>query len=96
MSFYEPELLIAKEAREFTLAMQALKVIRLRDGGMNWGLYQDSADPSRVVESFVVESWAEHQGQHERVTQADRTGEQAVRSFHHGERPKVSHMFYIK
>jgi MFS family permease len=81
-----------KQASEFALAMEALKVIRLRDGGMSWGLYQDSADPSRVVESFVVESWAEHQRQHERVTQTDLAVEEAVRSFHHGERPKVSHL----
>jgi MFS family permease len=84
-----------KQASEFALAMEALKVIRLRDGGMSWGLYQDSADPSRVVESFVVESWAEHQRQHERVTQTDLAVEAAVRSFHHGERPKVSHLLHM-
>jgi MFS family permease len=84
-----------QHAREFALAMQVLRVIRLRDGGMNWGLYQDSADPSRVVETFVVESWAEHQRQHERVTVADLAVEEAVRSFHRGDRPKVSHMFYL-
>jgi len=79
-----------KQASEFALAMEALKVVRLRDGGMNWGLYQDSADPSRVVESFVVESWAEHQRQHERVTQTDLAVEEAVRSFHHGESQGVT------
>ena len=84
-----------KQANEFALTMEALKVIRLRDGGMNWGLYQDSVDPSRVVESFVVESWAEHQRQHERVTQTDLAVEAAVRSFHHGERPKVSHLVHM-
>jgi MFS family permease len=84
-----------QHAGEFALAMQALRVIRLRDGGMHWGLYQDSADPSRVVETFVVESWAEHQRQHERVTVADLAVEEAVRSFHRGDPPKVSHMFYL-
>jgi Transmembrane secretion effector len=84
-----------KHANEFALAMEALKVIRLRDGGMNWGLCQDSADPSRVVESFVVESWAEHQRQHERVTHTDLSVEEAVHSFHRGERPKVSHLVYM-
>ena len=76
--------------------MQALKIIRLRDGGMNWGVYQDSASPSRVVESFVVESWAEHQRQHERVTQTDLPVEEAVRSFHYGGRLKVSHLVYLR
>jgi len=55
-----------------------------------------SSGLSRVVESFVVESWAEHQRQHERVAQTDRGVEQAVRSSHHGERLKVSHMVYLR
>ena len=66
----------------------------MRDGGISWGLYQDSANPSRVVESFVVESWAEHQRQHERVTQTNLGVEEAVRSFH-GERPEVSHLVHM-
>ena len=85
-----------QQASEFALAMQVLRVIRLRDGGTNWGLYQDSSDVSRVVETFVVESWAEHQRQHERVTRSDRAVEEAVRSFHQGEGPKVSHLFYLR
>ena len=85
-----------QQASEFALAMQVSRVIRLRDGGTNWGLYQDSSDVSRVVETFVVESWAEHQRQHERVTRSDRAVEEAVRSFHQGEGPKVSHLFYLR
>ena len=32
----------------------------------------DAAQPDRYVESYMVESWAEHLRQHERVTVADR------------------------
>jgi Transmembrane secretion effector len=47
---------------------------------MNWGLHQDSANASLVLETFVVESWAEYQPQHERITVEDRVVEEAVPS----------------
>jgi transmembrane secretion effector len=56
---------------------------------MRWGLFRDAADPERFVETFLVESWAEHLRQHERVTMADRATEDAVRAFHVGEDPPV-------
>jgi hypothetical protein len=49
----------------------------------------------RFVESFIVESWAEHKRQFERVTNADRAVEERARAFHVGETPpKVSQMIY--
>lgn len=84
-------------AEEFTKAMQALSLIRRRDGAIQWGLYQDLADPGRFVETEIVESWAEHKRQFERVTNSDRLIEEHVRSFHIGkEPPKVSQMIYSK
>ncbi|HEY9634656.1 MAG TPA: MFS transporter [Coleofasciculaceae cyanobacterium] len=82
-------------AEEFTKAMQALSLIRRRDGAIQWGMYQDLSDPSRFVETMVVESWAEHKRQFERVTNADRVIEERARAFHIGdEPPKVSQMIY--
>jgi Transmembrane secretion effector len=49
--------------------------------------------PGRFVETFVVESWAEHLRQHERVTAADRAVEERARAFHTGDGPPiVSHL----
>ncbi|HEV2688389.1 MAG TPA: MFS transporter, partial [Bryobacteraceae bacterium] len=77
---------------EFSEAMQAVRRIRRRDGALRWGLYEDAATPGRYVETFVVESWAEHLRQHERVTMSDREMEAKAWAFHLGEGPpKVTH-----
>jgi quinol monooxygenase YgiN len=78
---------------EFVQVMQALRLVRRRDGAIRWGLFRDTANPNRCVETFVVESWAEHLRQHERFTMTDRIAEEQVRAFHIGEDPpKVSHL----
>jgi MFS family permease len=82
-------------AEEFTKVMQTLSQIRRRDGAIQWGVYQDLSDPSRFVETLLVESWVEHKRQFARVTNADRVIEERVRAFHIGnEPPKVSQMIY--
>ena len=77
------------QAREFVAAMQPVRESCLRDGAIQWHLLNDTSDPSRYVEYFVVESWAEHLRQHERVTIADRAVQDYARSFHVGDRPPV-------
>jgi predicted MFS family arabinose efflux permease len=80
---------------EFTKAMHSLSRARRRDGAIRWGLFHDTADPSRYVETFIVESWVEHLRQHERVTVADIADEERVRTFHIGNQPPiVSHLIY--
>ena len=84
-----------QNADEFVSAAHALGGIRKRDGARQWGLFCDLADPGRYVETFVVESWAEHLRQHARVTVADRAAEDRVEAFHVGEEPPVvSHLIY--
>jgi MFS family permease len=84
-----------KQARDFIAAMKAVRQERLRDGAFRSGLYRDPADPGRYVETFVVESWAEHLRQHERVTVSDRIAEDRARAFHIGDAPPVvSHYIY--
>ena len=74
-------------AREFALAMQYMRRIRRRDGAIRWGLFEDAASPGRYIETFVVESWAEHLRQHERVTVSDREIEERAFAFHLGDGP---------
>jgi hypothetical protein len=72
---------------------QALRSIRRRDGAIAWGLFEDAARPGHYVESFLVESWAEHVRQHERGTAADRDVNERIRKYHIGpEPPQVRHL----
>jgi MFS family permease len=52
-------------------ALRHARYSRRRTGAVNWRVWQDSADPDRVLEQFVVASWDEHLRQHERVTDRD-------------------------
>ena len=74
-----------ERAQDFTLAMQAVREQRLRDGAFRSSLYRDPADPSRYLETFVVESWAEHSRLYERATVSDRIVEERARAFHWAE-----------
>lgn len=82
-----------KQASEFRKAMRDLRRIRRRDGASRWGLFRDPAEPGRMIESFVVESWAEHMRQHGRATESDREIEERALPFHiGGERPITTHL----
>lgn len=82
-------------AQEFLHAVHELAVIRKRDGGMEWGIFNDPAHPGRFVETYVVESWAEHLRQHARFTFGDKSVEDRVREFQHGKDPPVvRHLLY--
>ncbi len=83
------------QSGQFAKAMRALSVVRRRDGAIRWGLFQDTANPGRFLETFIVETWMEHLRQHERMTVADRSIEEKAFSFHTGsERPQVQHLIY--
>jgi MFS family permease len=83
------------DAEAFARAMRALGRIRLRDGAIRWGLWQDAARPGRYLESFVVESWIEHLRQHERITAADRAVQAVAHAFHRGPgAPEVTHFVH--
>jgi MFS family permease len=76
-------------AEEFARAMQDVKRIVRRDGATRWGLFADTARPGRYLETFLVESWAEHMRQHARVTNEDRAVQARARAFHVGDTPPV-------
>jgi len=87
----------SERAQDFIKAMDDVRRERLRDGAMRWGLFTDSADPNRFVETFLLESWVEHMRQHERVTKSDRMAEELARAFHIGAgTPKIVHLIHAK
>jgi hypothetical protein len=85
------------EKAGFTRALHEARVIRMRDGAIRWGVFQDTAQPERFVETFVMESWLEFLRARERMTAADREIRDRVRSFHEGEdEPHVTRMIYAR
>lgn len=77
---------------EFASAMAPIRRQRRRDGGYSWRLYQDLETPGRVVESFTVSTWAEHERQHHRSIVADDLEQQLARSFLLDGGPVVHHL----
>jgi MFS family permease len=76
----------------FSSAMQPVRRQRLRDGGYNWGLFHDLEQPGRVVESFTVSTWAEHERQHHRSIAADESEQAVARTFLVADKPVVHHL----
>ena len=82
-----------ERASEFVAAMRELGRVRRRDGALRWMLFRDPAQEGRFVETFVVESWAEHLRQVERATLADRAIDEHARSFLvESDQPVVTHL----
>jgi quinol monooxygenase YgiN len=77
----------------FLRALSRLSEERRRDGAYAWGVTEDAADPQKLVEWFMVESWAEHLRQHQRVTQADADLQTGVTRYHTGATPPVVRHF---
>lgn len=82
----------AEHRPAFVRAMHELSHERRRDGAYAWGLTQHTADPDRLMEWFLVESWAEHLRQHHRVSHADADLQAEALRFHEGpDKPVVHH-----
>jgi MFS family permease len=80
----------------FTQAIYAMRDVRMRDGAIRWGVFQDAADASHVTETFVVESWIDYLRQRERLTASDRIIRDRLWALHQGDAPpKASHMIYV-
>ena len=55
--------------QRFLEAMAEVRLLRLRTGGTQWGLFRDGETAHQFVELFTVTSWDEHLRQHgERLT----------------------------
>ncbi len=84
-----------KTAPEFLTEIYKYQRIRRRDGATRWGVFYDSEIPNRYLESFLVDSWVEHERQHDRFTRADGHFEDRVKQFSI-EPPKVKHYIHAK
>lgn len=77
---------------DFVAAMQKVRRSRRRTGATRWGLFRDAADPDRMVEVYLVDSWDEHRRQHDgRLTATDREVERQARAHAEGEL-EVTHL----
>ena len=87
---------VPAQRAEFLRQLRHLSAERRRDGAYGWGITEDAAEPEKLVEWFMVESWAEHLRQHHRVSRADADVQQAMRAFHSGpEAPVVRHFLTV-
>jgi MFS family permease len=69
------------KAADFLRDISKYQRIRRRDGATSWGIYLDTETPDAYLEVFKVDSWAEHERQHNRFTVADRDLEARVLSY---------------
>jgi MFS family permease len=69
------------KAIEFLHQIHNYERVRRRDGAISWGIFVDTEAPNTYLESFKVDSWAEHKRQHNRFTQADSEIEKQVLSY---------------
>jgi quinol monooxygenase YgiN len=83
---------VAPERRgAFLAAIRNLEQQRRRDGAYSWDVFEDAARTGRFMETFMLASWLEHLRQHQRVTNADRVVQDAIREFNADAEPMVTH-----
>ncbi len=76
----------------FLFAMRHVAQERRRDGAYAWGVSEHTSQPGLVLEWFMVESWAEHLRQHQRVSKADADMQGEALRYHTGpDKPVVHH-----
>jgi hypothetical protein len=77
----------AGQAGELMAALEETRFSRRRTGAISWRAWQDASDENRILEQFVVASWAEHLRQHERVTKRDQDRLDKVRALADPDQP---------
>jgi predicted MFS family arabinose efflux permease len=80
-----------KDRVRFLVALDELGHERKRDGAFAWGVFEDTANTGRYLETFLIESWLELMHSYERVTKADRILEEHIRGFLTAA-PEISHL----
>ncbi len=80
----------------FTRAIYAMQGVRRRDGAIRWGIYRDAADPTRLNETFVMESWLDYLRSRERTTAADQAVRERLWALHAGSAPpRITHQVWL-
>jgi predicted MFS family arabinose efflux permease len=88
---------VAPENRTpFLKCLYELANERCRDGAFDWGVFEDTAQTDRFVETFMLDSWTDHLRQHQRVTKADRAIQDRVNRYQIGNAPIVRHLTGVK
>lgn len=70
-----------QDARAFYDAMLLIRRMRLRNGGFNWSMTRDIADPTLWIERYHTPTWADYLRMRDRFTQLDRDAQAAVDRF---------------
>ncbi|MDN3656137.1 MFS transporter [Ferruginibacter paludis] len=70
--------------QQFTTAALLLKNLRMRNGAMQVGVFQNITSPTIITEFFIVESWSQYLLQIQRYTTDDIAIEEAVLKYHSG------------
>ncbi|WP_050382135.1 MFS transporter [Bradyrhizobium pachyrhizi] len=84
----EIEYRVAPEnARAFHNVMQEVQLIRQRNGGYDWSIARDIADPELWTERYQCPTWLDYLRQRNRSTQSERTLGQRAEAFHRGTDP---------
>lgn len=73
------------EARAFYRAMQSIEQIRRRNGGYDWTIARDIADPREWVERFHCPTWHDYLRQRDRLTREEQMMLDEAYAFHRGE-----------
>jgi MFS family permease len=82
---------VAAENREaFLAALVPLARERRRDGAYDWNVFEDTAHPERIIETWLSDTWLDHLRQHQRFTRADRTVEERAERLAR-EPPRIAH-----
>ncbi len=75
------------QARDFYSAMQHVQLVRSRNGGYDWSISRDVADPELWIERFHCPTWLDYLRQRTRMTQAESELHAAAWRFHLGPEP---------
>jgi hypothetical protein len=71
----------------FRELMDAVGIVRRRNGVTEWGLYQDLVESDRWIEEFIVDSLDEMENIRQRTTVADFAALQGAYALHKGDTP---------
>ena len=88
---------------EFTQRIHTLKGVRLRDGAIRWGVFREASDPTRLNETFIMESWLDYLRSRERMSADDAAVRNRVIDLHAATSldglpvpPRITHQIYAR